>query len=86
MKAFLIFLLLAFGNKLVRDNFPDLNLSRIFQKHITPFLFIGYLHWLQARARRAKNPDVKNRLQYQLMAISVAVVLTNAPDIKKQMR
>ncbi len=59
MKAFLIFLLLAFGNKLVRDNLPDLNSNRIFQNHIAPLLFIGYLHWLQARARRAKNPAAK---------------------------
>ena len=83
MKAFLIFLLLAVGNKLVRDNLPDLNLSRIFQKHIAPFLFIGYLHWLQTRARRTKNPDVKNRLQRQLLTLSVVVVLANSVGIKR---
>ncbi len=85
MKAFLIFLLLAFGNKLVRDNLPDLNLNRIFQKHIAPFLFISYLHWLQAGARRAKNPDVKNRLQHQLLTLSVIVVLANSVDVKKHL-
>jgi hypothetical protein len=82
MKAFLIFLLLAFGNKLVRDNLPDLNLNRLFHKHIAPWLFIGYLHWLHTMARRAKNPDVKNRLQHRLLTLTVVVVLANSTNTK----
>lgn len=82
MSKIFTFLLNAVATKIIRDTLPDLSLIKGFQKHIAPWLFIGYLHWLHAMARRAKNPDVKNQLQHQLMTLTVVVVLANSTDIK----
>jgi hypothetical protein len=77
IKAILTFLLLAFANKFVRDNLPDLNVGRAFQQYIFPLLFGVYLYWLQVAIRRAKNPDAKTRLQTILVALSLVVLLTH---------
>lgn len=43
MKTILAFLLLAFANKLIRDNLPDLNLIKGFKKYAASLLFTLYM-------------------------------------------
>ena len=79
------FLVMAVVTKIIRDTLSDLSLTKGFQKHISPWLFIGYLHSLHSMAGRAKHPAVKNRLQHHLLTLSVVVLLANSVDVEKHL-